>query len=65
MTWDELTARWDQLTGKVQAEWGRLTGDDVASIQGHRDRLVGKLRERYAIGKDEAERRIDAWLDQL
>lgn len=30
MTWDELAAQWKKFSGKLQAEWGRLTGDDVA-----------------------------------
>ncbi len=65
MTWDELTANWQQVQGKLRAEWSRLTNDDLAAIEGQRDRLIGKIRERYAIGKEEAERRLDDWIDRL
>lgn len=65
MTWDELVAEWKQLQGKIQAEWGRLTSDDLAAVEGQRDRLVGKVQERYSVTKEEAQRQVDAWMDQL
>lgn len=27
--------------------------------------IVGKIRERYAIAQEEAQRQVDAWLDRL
>lgn len=65
MTWNELLADWKQLQGKIQAEWGRLTSDDLAAVEGHRERLVGKIQERYELEKAEAERKLDDWLSQL
>jgi len=65
MTWDEFLADWQQVKGKLQAEWNRLTSDDLAAIEGQRERLIGKIRERYSIGKEEAQRRLDAWIDGL
>jgi uncharacterized protein YjbJ (UPF0337 family) len=65
VTWDEFLADWQQVKGKLQAEWNRLTSDDLAAIEGQRERLIGKIRERYAIGKEEAQRRLDAWIDRL
>ena len=65
MTWDEFLANWQQVKGKLQAEWSRITSDDLAAIEGQRDRLVGKIRERYSIGKEEAQRQVDEWIDRL
>ncbi len=65
MTWEELTGRWEQFTGNIKTQWGRLTDDDVAQVEGRRDQLVGKIRERYAIAQEEAERQVDEWLDRL
>jgi len=38
---------------------GTETDDDLTSVAGHRDQLLGKLQERYGYGKDQAERELD------
>ena len=47
--------------GKVKAKWGLLTDDDLMTIKGSRELLVGKLQERYGIAKDEARKQIDEY----
>jgi len=61
MNWDRIEGNWKQLKGKVREEWGDLTDDDYEHIAGKKDRLVGRLQERYGWAKDEAERRADAF----
>lgn len=56
MNWDRIEGNWKQLTGRVQARWGKLTNDDLDVIAGRRDELGGKIQERYGIAKDEAEK---------
>jgi uncharacterized protein YjbJ (UPF0337 family) len=41
---------------------GKFTDDDLYYIAGSRDRLVGRLEEKYGLAKAEAERRADRWL---
>ena len=61
MNWDRIEGNWKQVTGKVKEQWGKLTDDDIDVIGGKRDQLVGKIQESYGIGKDEAEKQVDAW----
>lgn len=61
MNRDQMEGNWDQFRGKVQAQWGKLTGDDLDVIKGNRTELAGKLQERYGIAKEEAERQIEAF----
>jgi uncharacterized protein YjbJ (UPF0337 family) len=61
MEWKECGAKWDLFKGYVKQEWGELTDDDLDYIAGTRDRLVGRLREKYGITKEEAERQADRW----
>ena len=49
--WDVLRGNWNQLKGKVREKWGLLTHDDLEHIAGHKDRLIGKLQERYGRSK--------------
>jgi uncharacterized protein YjbJ (UPF0337 family) len=61
MNWDRIEGNWKQATGKVKEQWGKLTDDDIAFVNGKRDQLAGRIQERYGIGKDEAERQLSDW----
>lgn len=61
MNWDKAKGQWMQLKGSVRKKWGKLTDDDVDVIAGERERLVGKIQERYGIAKEEAEKQVAAW----
>jgi uncharacterized protein YjbJ (UPF0337 family) len=61
MNWDRVKGKWSQLTGSAKTQWGKLTDDDLTQVEGEKDRLVGRIQERYGIAKDEAERQVDDW----
>lgn len=62
MNSDELQGKWKQLKGSARQQFGKLTDDDVEMIAGQRDRLIGKLQERYGYLREEAQKRADEWL---
>ena len=61
MNWDQMQGKWKQLKGSVRQQWGKLTDDDLEMIAGHRDKLVGKLQERYGYAREDAQNRADEW----
>jgi uncharacterized protein YjbJ (UPF0337 family) len=61
MNWDQISGNWKQAKGTVKEKWGQLTDDDLTTINGKRDQLVGRVQERYGIAKEEAERQVKAW----
>jgi uncharacterized protein YjbJ (UPF0337 family) len=61
MNWDQIEGKWKQLKGSAREKWGDLTNDDLEFIAGHRDRLVGRLQERYGYLREDAQRRADEW----
>lgn len=62
MAWDRVEGNWKQFTGKVKEEWGDLTDDEITEANGNREKLEGRIQERYGIEKAEARRQTDAWL---
>lgn len=60
-TWDRIAGNWKQFTGDVKAKWGDLTDDELMEINGNREKLEGKIQERYGVAKDEARRQVDEW----
>lgn len=65
MNWDQIQGKWKQLKGRARQRWGKLTDNDLEVIAGKKDLLLGKLQELYGIGKEEAQRQIDAWSKSL
>ena len=61
MNWDQIEGKWKQFTGSAQERWGKLTNDDLQTLTGQKDHLVGKIQERYGVVKEEAERQADEW----
>lgn len=64
MNWDQIAGNWKQFKGEIKAQWGKLTDDDLRLAEGHRDKLIGRLQERYGYTKDEAERQLSGWTDK-
>ncbi|GGE41094.1 CsbD family protein [Marinicauda pacifica] len=60
----ELKGKWKQVTGEAKRHWGKLTDDDLKTIEGDRDKLVGKVQERYGKDKDEAEKEVNEWIEK-
>ena len=65
MHWEVVSDRWSQLKGGVRARWAQLTDEDVRTLDGKRERLVGKLVERYGVLEGEAERQVEEWASAL
>ncbi len=65
MNWDQMAGKWKQFQGSVKQQWGKLTDDDLAFIGGSRDKLVGKLQERYGLKKEEAQNRANEWIENV
>jgi uncharacterized protein YjbJ (UPF0337 family) len=61
MDWNRVEGNWKQVKGAIKEQWGKLTDDDLAAINGQRDKLEGKIQERYGIAKDQSRTDIDAW----
>lgn len=62
MNRDILEGKWKQLKGQAKQTWGELTDDELEEIEGRRDKLAGKLQEKYGYTRAEAEAEIDRFL---
>ena len=49
MDWEQIRGNWEQAKGELKVRWGKLTDDDLAMIDGRRDKLIGRLQEVYGI----------------
>jgi len=65
MNWDQLEGKWKQIKGNAREKWAQLTDDDLEQIGGRRERLIGKLQERYGFAKERAEQQVEDWLNLM
>ena len=57
---DVFKGKWMQFKGQIKEKWGQLTDDDLNTVDGQRDQLVGRIQERYGLAKDEVNTQLDA-----
>lgn len=65
MNWDQIEGEWKNLKGNIREKWAKFTDDDLELIAGKKDRLVGKLQERYGLAKDRAEAELDQYIASM
>lgn len=62
---DILTGKWTQVRGKVKQTWAKLTDNDLDRISGRYDELVGLVQQRYGYARDQAEREVTHFIEQM
>lgn len=58
---DNSSGHWHQVKGEAQRNWDKLSTNDLEAVAGERQRMVGKIQERYGVTHDEAERQVKEW----
>ncbi|WP_423822999.1 CsbD family protein [Salinisphaera sp. SPP-AMP-43] len=58
MNEDQFEGKWERMKGSVREHLGRLNDDDVAEVQGRRERLLAKIQEKYGDTKEAAEDKL-------
>lgn len=64
MNADQLKGKWQQIIGTLREKWSKLTDDDWQQVKGSKDQLVGKIKDRYGVGKEEAEKQLHDFFDK-
>jgi uncharacterized protein YjbJ (UPF0337 family) len=55
MNWDIVEGNLKQVKGKLKAQWGELTDNQLEVVSGKRAELAGKIEEAYGITRKDAE----------
>jgi uncharacterized protein YjbJ (UPF0337 family) len=55
MNQDIFEGKWKQTRGQAKIWWGKLTDDDLETVGGKYDKLIGLLQEKYGYTKQQAE----------
>ena len=64
MNTDTLKGKWNQLKGDLKSKWGQITDDEFTQIAGDKDKLIGKIQERYGRKREEATREVNEFFQR-
>jgi len=59
MNWDRMEGEWKQRRGKAVHHWGRMMNDELATIAGKYEELVGRLQEKFGVAIEQTKRQDD------
>lgn len=65
MNKDIIQGNWKQFKGEAQKRWGRFTNDELDQIEGNREKLLGQIQKSYGIARDEAEKQVREWENDI
>jgi len=49
--WEQTKGNWHQFKGAVKSKWNQLTDDEIDQMKGEREKIVGKIQEKYGEAK--------------
>ena len=58
MNKDQAQGKWHQVKGEAKIQWGKLTNDDLDTIDGSTEKLIGIVQERYGYARERAEKEV-------
>ncbi len=65
MNWDRVQGNWKELGGQAKKHRGKLTNDEIMTINGRREEVEGLIQKRYGYAKHKAKSEIDGWLNEM
>lgn len=65
MNWENVQGKWTEFKGAAREKWGELTDDELEQARGDREKLMGKIQQRYGKTKEEAKEEVDRWIASL
>lgn len=62
MNTDIMKGKWTEIRGALRQKWGKLTDSDYEEIAGNKEKLIGRLQQRYGYEREKAEREVQEML---
>ena len=64
MNQDMFEGKWREMRGQVKEWWGKLTDDDLQTVDGKADKLIGLLQQKYGYTREKAKEEFNLRLSE-
>jgi uncharacterized protein YjbJ (UPF0337 family) len=64
MNQDMFEGKWKEMRGQVKEWWGKLTDDDLQTVDGKADKMIGLLQQRYGYTREKAKEEFNLRLSE-
>lgn len=54
-----LKGNWNEIKGKLRDRWGQLSGEELESVHGNIEQLVGTIQRKTGEGRESVERYLE------
>ena len=61
---DVIKGQWHVIKGKLKAQWGKLTDNEITQMEGNFEELSGKLQKKYGWKKAKADKEIKNFINK-
>ena len=59
MNWNATQQRWHMIVDSAIQRWDKFSAEELHAIEGKRDVLIQKLKEKYGMSQEQAEKEAD------
>ena len=60
---EQVQGLWKQQVGAAKLAWGKLTEDELLTLEGQQQKLAGLIQERYALSLAEAQKQVNQFFE--
>jgi uncharacterized protein YjbJ (UPF0337 family) len=64
MNTDQLKGAWHQVKGEAKRQWGELSDDDLAKVDGNSEKLIGLVQQKYGYARERAEQEVHDFMSK-
>jgi len=64
MNADILKGKWKEIKGQVKEKWGKLTDDDLITVEGKVEKLLGILQKKYGYSREKVEKEYSEFISR-
>ncbi len=59
----QMEGAWQRISGKIRAEWGDITDQELEQVRGNWDQLVGTIKQKTGEAAETVENKIRSFMD--
>lgn len=57
-------AKWEDIKHSIISQWDKLNDGDIKHINGHSDKLIATVKDKYSITRPEAQKQVEDFIDK-